>query len=232
MRANGRGPLRPLTRLAALAALTSAVAAGAQTPGPPRLEASDRAAFVAWFALLADTQFEQPSPEVVDCASLVRLAYREALRPHSAEWARRTGLAFNPRFPDVRSGPQPTAAGWPLFQVAGGTAPRFGEFADARTLIALNTRPLGRAVAALRPGDLLYFRQPRDRQPDHVMVFVGPSRYDDGDDWVVYHTGPDGRSPGEVRKVRLADLVRHPSPAWRPLPGNRAFVGVFRWSLL
>ena len=204
----------------------------AQRSTPPALAPTDRAAFAAWFALIADTQFEQPWPEVVDCASLVRLAFREALRPHSPEWARRAGLAFHPQFPDVTSGPRPTAAGWPLFQTSPAPRVRFGEFADARTLIALNTRPLGRNVAAVRPGDLLYFRQPRGHQPDHLMVFVGPSHYDDGDDWVVYHTGPDASSPGEVRKVRLADLRHHPSPAWRPLPDNPAFVGVFRWSVL
>ncbi|MBE3131976.1 MAG: DUF1175 family protein, partial [Acidobacteria bacterium] len=48
------------------------------------------------------------------------------------------------------------------------------------------------------------------------------------DDWVVYHTGPDDASPGEVRKVRLIDLMRHPSPRWRPVTANPVFVGVFR----
>lgn len=231
MQRTGRGPLRPLMAGVLLAIL--AARPHAQSPGPPRLAPADRAAFTAWFTLIADSQFEAPSAEVVDCASLVRLAFREALRPHTPEWARRTGLAFHPRFPDVASGPRPTNAGWPLFQISPGPQPRFGEFADARTIIALNTRPLGRHLAALRPGDLIYFRQPRAHQPDHLMVFVGPSRYDGGgDDWVVYHTGPDDRSPGEIRKVRLADLRRHPSPAWRPLPDNAAFVGVFRWSVL
>lgn len=197
-----------------------------------RLAAEDRAAFAAWFVLIADAQFERPSAEVVDCGSLVRHAYREALRPHTPEWARRTGLSFLPRFPDVRSGPAPTPDGWALFQTAASPVPRFGEFADARTLIALNTRPLGRDVSAARPGDLLYFRQASGRQPDHVMVVVGASQFDPGDDWVVYHTGPDDRSPGEIRKVRLADLRRHPSPAWRPVPSNAAFAGVFRWQLL
>jgi uncharacterized protein YfaT (DUF1175 family) len=43
------------------------------------------------------------------------------------------------------------------------------------------------------------------------------------------HSGSDG---GEVRKVRLADLQRHPSPHWRPAPANSAFVGVYRLSFL
>ena len=39
---------------------------------------SDRAAFRAWFVLLADAQFERRAPEVTDCAALVRFAFREA----------------------------------------------------------------------------------------------------------------------------------------------------------
>jgi hypothetical protein len=54
----------------------------------------------------------------------------------------------------------------------------------------------------------------------------------DGSDWIVYHTGPMDGGPGEVRKTRLADLLRHPSARWRPVTGNRAFVGVFRLSWL
>jgi len=65
------------------------------------------------------------------------------------------------------------------------------------------------------------------------MIFIGRSAFDrSAADWIVYHTGPDGTNPGEVRKVRLADLVRHPAPRWRPLSGNRAFVGVFRLAFL
>ena len=40
------------------------------------------------------------------------------------------------------------------------------------------------------------------------MVFVGRSHFEtDGDDWVVYHTGPIDGGPGEVRKVRLSTLA-------------------------
>lgn len=103
------------------------------------------------------------------------------------------------------------------------------EFADARTIVRWNARLISRDAADARPGDLLYYRQPSQRQPDHLMVVVGPSRLDrSADDFVVYHTGPDDEGPGEIRKVRLADLGRHPAPRWRPVPSNTAFVGVFR----
>ena len=120
-----------------------------------------------------------------------------------------------------------------LFRVAGGPPPRFAEFADAKTLISLNTVPMGRDASRARPGDLLYFRQPAQRQPDHLMVFVGRSHFDpEHTDWVVYHTGPGEEGPGEVRKVRLVDLTQHPAPRWRPLLSNPQFIGVFRLSVL
>lgn len=233
--------LQSRTRRAAAAALSIALGAALHA-GPPRLaDESDRVAFRRWFTLLADLQFEQRAPEVVDCAALVRFAYREALRPHTTEWARRIGLpATTPVFADVRSGPKPGPDFWPLFQVSDAGHARFAEFADAQTIVRLNARPLGRDVDAARPGDLLYFHQPEQREPDHLMVFVGPSAFDpDARDWVVYHTGPSAPAPGapegapgEVRKVRLADLMRHPSPRWRPVAANPRFIGVFRLSLL
>jgi uncharacterized protein YfaT (DUF1175 family) len=194
---------------------------------------SDRAAFRAWFVLLADAQFEAPAPEVTDCAALVRYAFREALRAHTPEWRRRVGLAFAPQFADVRSAPRVDARGWALFRVSDGPAPRYAEFADARTLVTLNAGSIGRDISRARPGDLLYFRQSSHDQPDHLMVFVGASPFDsDASDWVVYHTGPSDEGPGEVRKARLATLAQHPAPRWRPLTSNPHFVGIFRLSAL
>lgn len=196
-------------------------------------DASDRAAFRSWFVFLADAQFERRAPEVTDCAALIRFAFREALRAHTSEWARRVSLPFAPPFPDVRSAPKPDANGWPLFRVSAGASTRYGEFADARTLVRFNADRISRDTNALEPGDLLYFRQPEQRQPDHLMVFVGRSLFDrEHADWVVYHTGPIDDAPGEVRKVQLRDLEQHPSARWRPLTANRHFVGVFRLAAL
>jgi uncharacterized protein YfaT (DUF1175 family) len=194
---------------------------------------SDRAAFRSWFVLLADAQFERPTDDVKDCAALVRHAVREALRAHTPEWVRRSGLPFAPQFADVRSAPRAGADGLPLFRITSGPSPKYAEFADAKTLINLNARSLGRNPAALRPGDLLYFHQPVQREPDHLMVFVGRSQFEsDGDDWIVYHTGPLDGGQGEVRKVRLSTLTQHPSPRWRPLTANPNFMGVFRLGML
>jgi uncharacterized protein YfaT (DUF1175 family) len=191
---------------------------------------TDRSAFRSWFTFLADAQFYRPTPDVADCAGLVRHAVREALRAHTPEWHRLAGLPLSPPFSDVRSRPQPRQDGWPLFLVG---KQRYAEFADAQTIITLNSRDLGRDVGALRPADLLYFRQEGQRTPDHLMVFVGPSLFERGpQDWIVYHTGPTDGSPGEVRKTRLADLVRHPAARWRPVVQNPAFVGVYRLAWL
>jgi uncharacterized protein YfaT (DUF1175 family) len=134
-----------------------------------------------------------------------------------------------PQFPDVRSAPQGRDGSLPLFRIGHDTSASHAEFADARTIVGLNAIPVGRDAGRAQPGDLLYFRQDGQSQPDHLMVVVGRSLFDrDGQDWVVYHTGPSAGDPGEVRKVRLATLRQHPSARWRPIAGNAAFVGVFR----
>lgn len=215
-------------------AIALAALATIGTPAQVRLaDESDRAAFRAWFTLLADAQFDERAPEVTDCAALIRFAFREALRAHTPEWRRRIGLSFTPQYPDVRSAPRAGDDGWPLFRVSGSPAARYAEFADAKTLVSLNTVQVGRDASRARPGDLLYFRQPSQSQPDHLMVFIGSSQFDeDGADWVVYHTGPDAEGPGEVRKTRLATLAQHPAARWRPLASNPQFVGVFRLTAL
>jgi uncharacterized protein len=194
------------------------------------LDESDRTACRSWLVVLADAQFYRPTPDVTDCTALVRHALREALRAHNAEWLRRWSIPGMPSYPDVRRAPVARDAAWPLLRIDGG---RFAEFADARTIVRYNTRPVGRDLRAARPGDLLYFHQDSGAQPDHLMVFVGRSAFESSaGDWIVYHTGPDGKAPGEMRKVRAADLLRHPAARWRPTTQNPNFVGVFRLSFL
>jgi uncharacterized protein len=191
---------------------------------------TDRSACRSWLVVLVDAQFYRPTPDVTDCAGLVRHALREALRQHDAEWLRRWSIPGMPTYPDVRRPPQPRDGALPLFRVGGN---RYAEFADARTIVRYNARLVGRGLEAARPGDLLYFRQDSGAAPDHLMVFVGPSAFDaSARDWIVYHTGPEGSHAGEMRKVRAADLARHPAARWRPIPTNPIFVGVFRLTFL
>lgn len=198
---------------------------------PSLVDDADRSAFRAWFVLLADLQFERTSADVLDCASLVRHAFREALRVHSPEWYRQNGVP-TVAFADVRSAPPATPAGWALFRISH-DPDRYAEFADAATLVRLNARRIGRRVEAARPGDLLYFHQQNAKSPDHLMVYVGESRFDASNrQFLVYHTGPDDSGSGEVRRVALDDLRRHPMPRWRPVEENDAFIGVFRLAIL
>ena len=210
----------------------AAVVAGMAAPSAQlRLaDESDRAAFRGWFVLLAGDAFYRPVAEVTDCAGLIRFAARESLRAHTPEWRRTIQLPIDPGLADVRQRPTGAPGRFPLFRISAEPKAALVEFADARTIIRYNARFVARDAGALRPGDLLYFQQPSQSEPDHLMIYVGPSHFDaSGADFLVYHTGPaDAGKPGEMRKVRLADLLKHPSPRWRPLASNERFVGVFR----
>ena len=225
-------------------ALTDSAADG--TPDFARLtDPADRRAFAGWFTFLAELQFFQPPSalpgEVQDCAALVRFAYREALRKHTGAWAAQMQLPDVPPLGSIGKYSYPfTPLGAGLFRVRGGQFAEidlrngaFAEFADAKTLLRHNTFLVSRDLRAAAPGDLLFFHQPGQRFPYHVMIFLGPSRVQPGTrPFVVYHTGPDNHSPGEVRRPSVDELFRHPNPQWRPHQGNQHFLGVFRWNIL
>ena len=222
-----------MTRRSTLVLLALGLAAAVRSaPAHAQLrlaDQADRQTLRSWFVLLADTAFYQPPSDVTDCAALVRYALREAVRPHTAEWLRQAGLPIAPALPDIRQRPRAENGLTPLFRVAATAGTPLAEFADAKTIIRWNTRMVSRDAVHARPGDLLYYRQASQRQPDHLMIVVGPSRLDaSAPDFVVYHTGPDETGPGELRKARLADLLQHPAPRWRPVASNHAFIGVFR----
>lgn len=66
------------------------------------------------------------------------------------------------------------------------------------------------------------------------MIYVGRSAWleDGGRDWVVYNTGPSGTRPGQMRRLRMTELLDYPQPEWRPIAGNSNFLGVYRWNIL
>lgn len=224
---------------------------GDGTPDFLRLDSpADRESFRRWFALIAEYQaFRQPAEvpgEIRDCAALLRYSYRNALRLHDSAWTRETGItpAADPgtiaqyRYPF-------TPLGAALFRVQPGPAAQsdagsgaFAEFADVKTLKSLNTHLISRDLRDARPGDLLFYRQLETDEPYHSMIYVGQSSWmpEPISDWrgaiVVYHTGPIGKAPGEMRRVTLAELLDHPSPRWRPVAGNSNFLGVYRWNIL
>jgi uncharacterized protein YfaT (DUF1175 family) len=185
-------------------------------------------------------------PEINDCAALLRYAYRNALRNHDPAWIRESQILPPTALPTIEKYQYPfTSLGATLFRVRAGAFERtdfengsFAEFADAKTLKDFNTHFLSRDIHVARPGDILFYRQLEQNSLFHSMVFVGRSQWveDSGpqsaDDVVVYHTGPIGKGRGEMRRMRLVELQRFPSPRWRPVPGNDNFLGVYRWNIL
>jgi uncharacterized protein YfaT (DUF1175 family) len=206
-------------------------------PQPPALflhldDPSDREAFLGWFTFLAEAQYfaKQLPPDVIDCAALIRFAFRESLREHDGNWAAALQLTSVPALPGVRKYVYPyTPLGANLFRTGDG----FAQFADARTLIRYNTFPVSRDIRHAAPGDLLFYRQLDADQPFHTMIFLGRSRFESGpEEFVVYHTGPIHQGSGEIRRPSIEELLRHPAPQWRPQAGNPNFLGVYRWNIL
>lgn len=224
--------------------LTDSFADG--TPDFLRLDdEADRQAFRQWFTFLAEVQyFTAPAKrprEIVDCAALVRYAYREALRKHDANWAAAAGLPLVPAIESVRKYDFPhTALGPALFRLRAGSFQAsdlhggvFAQFADAETLQRFNTYFVSREISRAEPGDLLFYRRAQEHMPFHTMIFGGMSQIRRGSvPFVVYDTGPDGGHPGEIRRLPIPDLLHYPDPQWRPRSTNPSFVGIFRWNIL
>ena len=216
-----------LTRRGFLAAVPAlpAAALAPQSLGDP----ADQRAFLDWYTWLAEAAFFWPGNalprEVHDCSSLVRFAWRNALLPHTAEWARSLGLAEFPPLPQI------SQRGFaPLLRTS---ADDEAHFADAAHLMRYNFRRISADLNAAQPGDALFWSGEAERGAGHVMVFLGPSRFEAAPGpFVVYHTGPEGNWAGEVRRPSIEDLMNHPEPRWHPVRGNPHFLGVFRWNLL
>jgi uncharacterized protein YfaT (DUF1175 family) len=205
-----------------------------EVQGPVNLpNQGDREAFRTWFVAILEQQLDGPSPAWEpaqrDCAGLLRFAFREAWGPHTETWRDRTGF----RAASVASDPSaPFAGPWRFsFPTPEGWRP----FAKGVFLRTYACDPIGRDLLEAQPGDLIFFaRGGAHPEPDHVMAFVRPEA--DGQPVLLYHTGPEGSGAtwreGEVRRVRLDDLLHHPDPQFRPQPENPAFVGLYRWKVL
>ena len=215
------------------------------TPDFLRLtDPADQAAFRQWFTAIADYQAVRPRAdvptEISDCASLLRYAYREALKRHDDTWFAATGIEV-PALPgEIRAWRYPeTPLGAALFRVRQGrfepadaSDGAFAQFADAKTLVERNAYLVSREVREAEPGDLLFYRQFGQSSPWHSMIVTRVG----GEAAVVYDTGPFGEGAhakaGEMRRVALAELLDHPQPQWRPVAANPNFLGVYRWNIL
>jgi len=203
----------------------------------PLHDAQDRQAFRAWFTELAErgAASDKLPPEIIDCASLLRYAYREALVRHDDKWYAQFAAEQMPPLESVQQWSYPhTPLGAGLFrtrrgeyspgQAGDGT---FSQFADAKTLMTANAFLVSRKIGDGRPGDLIFYRQLEQNSEYHSMILTG-----ERGEWVVYHTGPIGTGKGEMRRMLVADLLRHPDARWRPEPENSNFLGVYRWNIL
>ena len=220
--------------------------AGDGTPDFLRLDDQrDRQSFRRWFTWLAEAQyFQAPAsrpPEINDCAALIRYAYREALRAHDSAWAATARLPLIPAYDSVVKYQYPfTPLEAALFRVREGPFEAadlgngaFAQFADAQTLRRANTWFRSRDLRAALPGDLLFYRQRDAREPFHSMIYLGESPIrPDGKRYILYHTGPDGADPGEMRRLTVEELLTFPQPQWRPVADNPNFLGVSTWNIL
>lgn len=221
--------------------------AGDGTPDFLRLDdPADQEAFRRWFTFLAEAQYYNPPAarpaEIVDCAALIRYAYREALRNHDSKWAAEAHLPLVPAIESVRKYSFPhTLLGAALFRVYPGPFVQadmnngaFAQFADAESIRRFNTFFLSRDVRASERGDLLFFRRDVEQMPFHSMIVIGPSQIDPSSAtiYVVYDTGPSGTQAGEIKRLSLQELLHYPDPQWQPRATNPLFLGVFRWNIL
>ncbi|HEY4365559.1 MAG TPA: DUF1175 family protein [Bryobacteraceae bacterium] len=218
------------------------------TPDFLRLDAEgDQQAFRRWFTYLAEAQyFQEPSarpPEIDDCAALIRYAYREALHAHDSAWADSVRVPVLPAFASVEKYRYPfTPLGAAIFRVRSGPFEKldldnssFLQFADAQTLWRFNTHFVSRDIGRALPGDLLFYRQEGsgNKVTFHSMIYLGESQvHRDGRRYFLYHTGPEGSSAGEMKRLSVEDLTQFPQAEWRPLAGNPSFLGVSRWNIL
>jgi uncharacterized protein len=217
---------------------------GDGTPDFLRLGPDDERIFRRWFTFLAEAQyFQSPAQrpvEIVDCAALIRYAYREALRTHDSRWAAEARLPLINGSDSIAAYRYPhTPLGANLFRVVEGPlAPQdlhnaaFAQFADVKTLGKYNTHRIARDIARALPGDLLLYRQEAERPSFHSMIHLGASQVTGSGRYVVYHTGPEGGDPGIIRRLTVDELLRYPEPEWRPIAANPGFLGVFRWNIL
>jgi uncharacterized protein len=195
-------------------------AVGGQVRPQPMLTEEQGRVFRAWMVRIVQEQLRQgPSPRWVqrDCASLVRFAVAESLRPHDARWLHANGLSVDRIPADLQLSPdqQKLRNAW---RQRGGAS---GAYVTAIGLVQYNSRFVSRDIDLAQPGDLLFFDQ-GDEQ--HLMVWMGGM--------VAYHTGTVTARDNGLRSVHISQLLHWKDTRWRPTQDNPNFAGVYRLAFL
>lgn len=192
---------------------------------------SDRMAFRKWFIRIAESQYESKTAawddKQQDCAGLIRMAYKEALKRHDSDWCRRFGFVPDGNIPDVSKYNYPgvPVIGTSLFRIKNGSPESsFGPFADAASLLLYNTICVGRDISSAEPGDVLFFENRNNMNwPYHTMILAGA---DNSEYIFIYHTGEGG-----VVKRAGASYFKN-SGAFNPVPENPNYLGIYRFKIL
>ncbi|MBF0143380.1 MAG: DUF1175 family protein [Magnetococcales bacterium] len=197
---------------------------GGPDPGPEfgevKLDFRQAAVFRSWFVrIVAEVLRGGPSPRWVDrdCASLVRFAVNETLRPHDAGWRRASGLSPAPTPPELVLTPAQRRLRNRWRSPEGGVA----SYVTALGLVQENTVFVGREPLHALPGDLLFFDQGDDQ---HLMIWTG--------DGVAYHRGVSTPKDHGLRAVSLEKLLNWKDSRWQPKSENSNFLGVYRFYFL
>ncbi len=222
---------------------------------------NDRQAFIDWFVQIVELQFYDQNVKWDegnrDCSGLARFAYMESLKKHSEQWKSQWGHLLDWSIPDIQkyNYPDVPVIKQKLFRTRNGSFSikdiednAFSIFATSELLMRYNTRFIDKDISMAQPGDLLFFKNGRYF---HLMIYLGVpkgekilmqknvrkskntgSHNKNQKPYLVYHTGPIEKAIGEVRKVSVSTLMKHPNPKWRPIPVNPHFLGVYRWNIL
>ncbi len=207
--------------------------------GEPKLEgdfaylsAVDEKALRDSVTRLALLQAKKTSPlwedKQRDCAGLVRFAYSRALQNPTPAEKRKMGIPDALHLPPVSAFAKRVFPDHSRIWQVGfeATAPRYGAFADAETLIGFNFHKKTRDVTLARDGDLLVYQKGFEESvPYHLMIYV----QNRPENLAVYHNGASGQE-AQVRVVRLQDLMTSPDPVWIPGADNPYFLGVYEWN--
>lgn len=201
----------------------------------------DRENFVRWFTNIAksllvnnvvrwDTQNQ-------DCSGFIRFCYMEALKKHDEHWLNNFDFLYEYGIPDVKRFNYPDIPlirerlfrkNSKIIESIEDIVEGFDNFADANTLMVYNTVFISRDITQAQTGDLMFYVIDSASEPMyHSMIYLGGK-----DREIIYHTGRDGRDPGEIRLTTFNNLLDHPDERWYPIPENPYFYGFYRFRIL